>query len=82
MISVGWMLVAMAVFSSFGWGGYSRYGRRKRGARLDETRLAELESALATRDEEMDRLHERVAELESRLDFTERLLSAPKEGRE
>jgi len=45
-------------------------------------RLADLESTIAARDEEMDRLHERVAELESRLVFTERLLSAPKESKE
>lgn len=44
-----------------------------------ERRLVDLENTLATRDEELDRLHERVAELESRLDFTERLLSAPRQ---
>jgi hypothetical protein len=42
-------------------------------------RLANLESTIAARDEEMDRLHERVAELESRLDFTERLLATPRQ---
>ena len=82
MISVGWVLVVIVVLSSFGWGGFGRSRRWGRGARLAERRLAELESALATRDEETDRLHERVAELESRLDFTERLLSAPKESEE
>jgi len=82
MISVGWVLVVIVVLSSFGWGGFGRSRRWSRGARLLEGRLEELESALATREEEMDRLHERVAELESRLDFTERLLSAPKESKE
>ena len=82
MISVGWVLVVIVVLSSFGWGGFGRSRRWSHGARLLEGRLEELESALATREEEMDRLHERVAELESRLDFTERLLSAPKESKE
>ena len=82
MISVGWVLVVIVVLSSFGWGGFGRSRRWSRGARLVEGRLEELESTLATRDAEMDRLHERVAELESRLDFTERLLAAGKQGAE
>ena len=77
------VLVVVAVISMIGSArrGY-RYSRWYRDSRLDERRLAELEAALASRDEEMDRLHERVAELESRLDFTERLLARPGESKE
>lgn len=64
--------IAMAVM----WTNMSRHGRRRHG--LDATtgqRLAALEAELVSRDDTIGLLEARVAELENRLDFTERLLS-------
>ena len=69
------LVVCFAVFSSFGWGGRNR----RRLSRQEESRLAALESELANRDDSIVALENRVAELESRLDFAERLLSAPRD---
>ena len=69
------LIVCFAVFSSFGWGGRNR----RRLSRQEEARLAALETELANRDDSIVALETRVAELESRLDFAERLLSAPRE---
>jgi hypothetical protein len=70
MMSLTAALVLFAVMSNIGWA-----RRRYRPSSEDLRRFQELEQAMAARDEELDRLHERVAELESRLDFTERLLA-------
>jgi len=67
------LVVCFAVFSSFGWGGRNR----RRLSRQEESRLAALEAELASRDDSIVALENRVAELESRLDFAERLLSTP-----
>jgi uncharacterized protein YlxW (UPF0749 family) len=69
MISLTAAFVLFAVMSSIGW------GRRNRLSREDNRRLLDLEQAIAARDQELDQMHERVAELETRLDFTERLLA-------
>ena len=69
MMSLTAAFVLFAVMSSIGW------GRRNRHSREDTRRLLDLEQAMAARDQEIDQLHERVAELETRLDFTERLLA-------
>jgi hypothetical protein len=69
------MVVLMSVFWSFNWGGRGR----RRLSRQEETRLAALEGELANREDSILALENRVAELESRLDFAERLLSTPPE---
>jgi uncharacterized protein YlxW (UPF0749 family) len=75
MMSLTAAIVLFAVMSSFGW------GRRYRRSPEDTRRLVDLEQAMAARDQELDQLHERVAELETRLDFTERLLAKGREER-
>ena len=69
------MVVLMSVFWSFNWGGRGR----RRLSRQEESRLTALEGELANRDDSILALENRVAELESRLDFAERLLSTPPE---
>ena len=71
------LMVCMAVFWSFNWSGKGR----RRLSRLEEQRLVTLEAELANRDDSILALETRVAELESRLDFAERLLSTPADGR-
>ena len=66
------LMVCMAVFWS-SWGGRNR----RRLSRQEEGRIAALEADLASRDDSILALETRVAELESRLDFAERLLSTP-----
>ena len=69
------IIVAIVLASMAGnWGG----NRRNRGrlSREAEDRIAALEADLANRDEALTGLENRVLELESRLDFTERLLAA------
>ena len=70
------MVVLMSVFWSFNWGGRGR----RRLSRQEETRLAALEGELANREDSILALENRVAELESRLDFAERLLSTPSQS--
>jgi hypothetical protein len=55
-----------------GRGGWGRPDRLEGGAR---TELKRLENALADRDLMLEDLQQRMSELESRLDFTERLLA-------
>jgi hypothetical protein len=71
------LMVCVAVFFSFNMGGRGR----RRLSRMEEQRLATLEADLASRDDSILALENRVAELESRLDFAERLLSTPSDGR-
>ncbi len=74
---MSWVILAvfMSVFWGWGYGGQ----RRRRLSRDEEGRIAALESELAGRDDAIVALESRVAELESRLDFAERLLSTPHE---
>jgi len=55
------------------WTGSEWQGGRK--ARIKKNEVARLESALGERDTVIEDLQNRLSELESRLDFTERLLS-------
>ena len=80
----GWMtfIIVMAMVGPlmrFAFGGWSRqfplpHQRQLKGKRA-AGEIARLDSALAERDEVIDDLQRRITELESRLDFTERLLS-------
>ncbi len=72
---MSWVILAFAMSMFWSWG-YSGRGRR-RLSREEEARIAALESDLAGRDDAIVALETRVAELESRLDFAERLLSTP-----
>ena len=56
----------------------ARHSPHRRGSDLtggDRQALRELRDELAARDADLEALHGRVAELENRLDFTERLLA-------
>ena len=55
------------------WTARERFQGKK--ARLKKNEVARLESALGERDMVIEDLQHRLSELESRLDFTERLLS-------
>lgn len=72
MISLTSVIILVVVLSTFGWG---RRGRRWQDPATNR-RLASLEAALAERDDQIVQLEGRVAELESRLDFNERLLAS------
>ena len=63
-----------------GWGGrrWDLDGMDDGGGRLARREIAELKEELAERMGEIDLLTSRVAELENRLDFTERLLAQGK----
>ncbi len=77
-----WWLTMMIVFAFMGplfrmgrhWGGWGDAGspRSRKGLREE---LARMDAALAERDEVIDDLQRRLLEVESRLDFTERLLA-------
>jgi hypothetical protein len=73
----GWWIVFFVLPFIFwrrsGWGRY-------RSSR-DAPRSAELEESIRERLQLVDQLEARVAELENRLDFTERLLSDRKESK-
>jgi hypothetical protein len=71
------LVVFMCVFWGTSWGPRGR----RRLSRQEEDRFRALEAELAGRDEAILGLENRVAELESRLDFTERLLSSPSDSR-
>jgi len=71
------LVVFMSVFWSFNWGGRGR----RRFSRQEEQRLSSLEAELANRDDSILALENRVNELESRLDFAERMLATPSGSR-
>ncbi len=62
-----------------GRGSWGKHGRVEGAGRAEITRL---EGALAERDAMLDDLQHRMSELESRLDFTERLLAERREPAE
>jgi len=82
-----WVFILFALFWigpmmrwMFGQGHEARQRvRGKHGRKLEESRL---EAALEQRDQVIEDLQRRISELESRLDFTERMLAAPKESAE
>jgi uncharacterized coiled-coil protein SlyX len=70
--------VVMAImWSKMSHGDWSGKGSHRRAGMLKQydDRIAALEAELASRDEAIVLLESRVNELESRLDFTERLLT-------
>ncbi|HEU5171138.1 MAG TPA: hypothetical protein VFU46_11405 [Gemmatimonadales bacterium] len=72
-----WWLIPMLMF--FWWGPWAHRRRHwQRDDRHERARVAELDEEIRARLATVDQLETRVAELENRLDFTERLLS---EGR-
>jgi hypothetical protein len=66
------MFVGPAMRFVFGGGRFRRWDRLPK---RDAEQLANLEAALSERDTVIDDLQQRLSELESRLDFAERLLS-------
>ena len=69
------MFIGPAIRASIG-GRYRRLDRwRNRLPREESEQLANLEAAISERDTVIDDLQQRLSELESRLDFAERLLS-------
>lgn len=84
----GWVIVVV-VFSAMGpmmrmiFGEhYVSARRRKRFAKSGAEDLARLDAALAERDTVIEDLQRRLSEMESRLDFTERMLARPREENE
>lgn len=72
-----WVLFAMvmAMMWSRHWGGdWSGTGRGRRSIQGFQQRMEALEAEGSAREDTIALLETRVAELESRLDFTERLL--------
>jgi type VI protein secretion system component VasK len=57
------------------WGGIVLWNRQKRAERAQER----LEDEITNRQEALDQVHQRVAELEHRLDLSERLLKTARE---
>ena len=91
MVSVGWILIMVFVVGpAIGWRVWGNPNRRGRfrGRRsygvwgdfddqdaVSGREVAQLREELDSRMGDIDSLHARVAELENRLDFTERLLA-------
>ena len=73
MMFIGPVMRMMFGSRSSYWAARERVGGKK--ARLKKNEVARLESALGERDMVIEDLQHRLSELESRLDFTERLLS-------
>jgi chromosome segregation ATPase len=75
-------VVIAIMWSKMSQGDWSGKGSRRRAGMLKQydDRIAALESELASRDDAIVQLESRVNELESRLDFTERLLTAKDAG--
>jgi hypothetical protein len=72
-----WVLFAfmMAMMWSRHWGGdWSGRSRGRHGLKAYDQRIEALEAEAAGREDTIALLETRVAELESRLDFTERLM--------
>jgi uncharacterized coiled-coil protein SlyX len=72
---MSWVILVFAMSMFWSWNGKSR----RRLSRQEESRIAALEAEVAGRDDSIVALETCVAELESRLDFAERLLSTPQE---
>lgn len=78
-----WIFILFAIFWigpmmrwMFGQGEHTRKRIRDKNGRTSE---ANLEAALEQRDQVIEDLQQRISELESRLDFTERMLASPKD---
>ena len=57
------------------WGGIVLWNRQKRAERQQER----LEDEITSRQEALDQVNQRVAQLEARLDFSERLLKTERQ---
>ena len=84
----GWVIIVV-VFSAMGpmmrmiFGEhYSSSRKRKRFDKSGTDEVARLDAALAERDTVIEDLSRRLSEMESRLDFTERMLARPREESE
>jgi len=64
------------------FGGRGSWGKHGRVEGAGRAEIKRLEGALAERDAMLDDLQHRMSELESRLDFTERLLAERREPAE
>jgi len=84
----GWVMIVV-VFAAMGpmmrmiFGEhYSSSRRLKRFDKRGTEEIARLDAALAERDTVIEDLQRRLSEMESRLDFTERMLARPREESE
>lgn len=69
------IMMFMGPMMNMMFGGRGRWGKHNRVEGEGRGEIKRLESALAERDAMLDDLQHRMSELESRLDFTERLLA-------
>jgi hypothetical protein len=83
----GWIIVII-VLSAMGpmmrmiFGEHYKPQRYRRLDKRGTEEIARLDAALAERDTVIEDLQQRLSELESRLDFTERMLARPREDSE
>ena len=83
----GWIIVII-VLSAMGpmmrmiFGEHYKPQRYRRLDKRGTEEIARLDAALAERDTVIEDLQQRLSELESRLDFTERMLARPREESE
>ncbi|MGE0439290.1 MAG: hypothetical protein AB7S39_02285 [Gemmatimonadales bacterium] len=77
-MSVAAIIIAVAIASSIAGRSGRRWRRGRWGGWDDgaDAEIAQLRQELEHRAADLDLLHQRVAELENRLDFTERLLAS------
>ena len=79
----GWVFI-IVVLSAMGpmmrmiFGDYASPRRHKRLDKGGTAEIARLDAALAERDTVIEDLQRRLSEMESRLDFTERMLARPR----
>lgn len=81
-----WIFILFAIFAIgpamrwlFGQGDHARKRIHGKQARKSETNL---DAALEQRDQVIEDLQQRISELESRLDFTERMIASKKDPAE
>lgn len=81
-IGVVFMMMFMGSVMRFVFGGWRRWdgqsrfpGERNRGGRALREDVERLDADIAQRDQVIEDLQQRLSEVESRLDFTERLLA-------
>jgi hypothetical protein len=72
--------IGPAVRYLFGSRSFMSGGRWDRAARLGRADIERLEAALSDRDTVIEDLQHRISEMESRLDFTERLIAQKAEA--
>jgi hypothetical protein len=80
-----WLIIVLA-FAFIGpamrgiFGGYRARGRWRFEPGMGQEEVKRLDAAIAERDVVIEDLQRRLSEMESRLDFTERLLARPPES--